>query len=314
MSRSRIFKSTTSDPQAVEIWNAQLRQFESRRAALEGQRIVIREKISQLEHQIVGAQAQVKSYQGQRASVVEEMESLAPLVKQGLIARPRYLQLERSAIALEGQVADAIASIARSRQAIAEQQQQMAQLDNDRTSEITRDLRDTQAKLLEVVPRMMNAQAILGRMEIRAPNSGRVVGLTVFTVGAVIAKGEKIMEVVPDQDSLVIEAQIAVENISDVRPNARAEIHLTAYQQRIVPVVRGEVLQISADRLTDNRTGQAYYIALVRVDETELAALPNVHLYPGMPATVMIPTVERTAFDYLVGPLVMSFNHSFRQR
>ena len=181
-------------------------------------------------------------------------------------------------------------------------------------SEITRDLRDTQAKLLEVVPRMMNAQAILGRMEIRAPNSGRVVGLTVFTVGAVIAKGEKIMEVVPDQDSLVIEAQIAVENISDVRPNARAEIHLTAYQQRIVPVVRGEVLQISADRLTDNRTGQAYYIVLVRVDEDELAALPNVQLYPGMPATVMIPTVERTAFYYLVGPLVMSFNHSFRQR
>ena len=309
-----IFKSTGSDPQAVEIWNAQLRQFDSRRAALEGQRIVIREKIAQLEHQIVGAQGQVKSYQGQRASVVEEMESLAPLVKQGLIARPRYLQLERSAIALEGQVADTIASIARSRQAIAEQQQQIAQLDNDRMSEITRDLRDTQAKLLEVVPRMMNAQAILGRMEIRAPNSGRVVGLTVFTVGAVIAKGEKIMEVVPDQDSLVIEAQIAVENISDVRPNARAEIHLTAYQQRIVPVVRGEVLQISADRLTDNRTGQAYYIVLVRVDEDELAALPNVQLYPGMPATVMIPTVERTAFYYLVGPLVMSFNHSFRQR
>jgi membrane fusion protein, type I secretion system len=307
-----IFKSASGD--VIEIWNAQLRQFESRRAALAGLRIVIKEKIAQLEHQIAGAQGQVKSYQAQRLSVIEEMESLAPLVKQGLIARPRYLTLERSAIALEGQVADTIASIARSRQAIAEQQQQMAQLDNDRMTEVTRDLRDTQAKLLEVVPRMLNAQTILGRLEIRAPHSGRVVGLTVFTVGAVIAKGEKILEVVPDQDSLIIEAQIAVENISDVRPNARAEIHLTAYQQRIVPVVRGEVLQISADRITDTRTGQAYYVALVRVDESELAALPNVQLYPGMPATVMIPTVERTAFDYLVGPLVMSFNHSFRQR
>jgi epimerase transport system membrane fusion protein len=306
------FKSAGGD--VIEIWNAQLRQFESRRAALEGQRLVIKEKIAQLEHQIVGGQAQVKSYQAQRTSVVDEMESLAPLVKQGLIARPRYLQLERSGIALEGQIADAIASIARSRQAIAEQQQQIAQLVNDRMTEVTRDLRDTQAKLLEVIPRMMNAQAILGRLEIRAPNSGRVVGLTVFTVGAVVAKGEKIMEVVPDQDSLVIEAQIAVENISDVRPNARAEIHLTAYQQRIVPVVHGVVLQISADRLTEQRTGQAYYTALVSVDETELAALPNVHLYPGMPATVMIPTVERTAFYYLVGPLVMSFNQSFRQR
>lgn len=307
-----VFRSASGD--VIEIWNAQLRQFDSRRAALEGQRLVIKEKIAQLEHQIAGAQGQVKSYQAQRTSVIEEMESLAPLVKQGLIARPRYLQLERSAIALEGQVADTLASIARSRQAIAEQQQQMAQLDNDRMNEVTRDLRDTQAKLLEVLPRMLNAQSILSRLDIRAPNSGRVVGLTVFTVGAVIGKGEKIMEVVPDQDSLIIEAQVAVESISDVRPNARAEVHLTAYQQRIVPVVRGEVLQISADRLTDQRTGQSYYIALVRVDESELAALPNVQLYPGMPATVMIPTVERTAFDYLVGPLVMSFNHSFRQR
>ena len=98
--------------------------FESRRAALEGQRNLIKEKIAQLEHQIVRGPGQAKSYRDQRASVIEEMESLAQLVKQGLVARPRYLQLERSAIALEGQLADTIASIARSRQAIAEQQQQ----------------------------------------------------------------------------------------------------------------------------------------------------------------------------------------------
>jgi HlyD family type I secretion membrane fusion protein len=291
-----------------------LRQFESRRAAIEGQRSVLREKIAQLEHQIVGGQAQVKSFQAQLVSVRNEMESLAPLVKQGLIARPRFLQLERTAASLEGQSADMDANIAKARQAIAEQQQQIAQLDNDRLAEVTRDLRDTQAKLLEVIPRMTNAQVVLGRTEIRSPYAGRVVGLTVFSVGAVIGRGEKILDVVPDRDSLVIEAQIAVESISDVKPHARAEIHLTAYQQRIVPVVPGEVIQVSADRLTDSRTGQSYYTALVRVDEAELAKIPNVKLYPGMPATVMIPTVERTAFIYLVGPLIMSFNQAFRQR
>jgi epimerase transport system membrane fusion protein len=224
------------------------------------------------------------------------------------------LQLERSAAGLEGQAADTLANIAKSRQAIAEQMQQMAQVDNDRMTEVTRDLRDTQAKILEVLPRSMNAQAVLGRMDIRSPYAGRVVALNVFSVGGVIGRGDKIMDVVPDQDSLIVEAQVGVDDISDVHPNARAEVHLTAYKQRIVPIIHGDVIQISADRLTDNRTGNPYYTALVRIDEAELAELPNIQLYPGMPATVMIPTVERTAFQYIVGPLVMSFNQAFRQR
>ena len=231
------------------------------------------------------------------------MESIAPLVKQGLIARPRYLQLERSGAGLEGQAADAMANIAKARQAIAEQMQQMAQLDNDRMTEVARDLRDTQAKLLEVIPRLMNAKAVLGRMEIRSPYAGQVVGLSVFSVGGVIGRGDKILDVVPDRDSLIIEAQINVDDISDVHPDMRADVHLTAYKARITPVVRGKLTQVSADRLTENRTGTFYYTALVQVDQNELADLPNVKLYPGMPANVMFPTIERTAFDYLVGPL-----------
>ena len=242
------------------------------------------------------------------------MESIAPLVSQGLIARPRFLQLERSAAQLEGQGADTLANIAKLRQAIAEQNQQSAQLDNDRMTDITKDLRDTQAKLLDVIPRLMNAQAVLNRIQIRSPYTGRVVALNMFSVGGVIARGEKILDVVPDQDSLVIEAQIGVDDISDVHPNARAEVHLTAYKQRIIPIVHGDVIQVSADRLTDPKSGNPYYTALVRVDEQELAGLPNVQLYPGMPAQVMIPTTERTAFQYIVGPLVMSFNQAFRQK
>jgi epimerase transport system membrane fusion protein len=242
------------------------------------------------------------------------MESIQPLVAQGLIARPRFLQLERSSAALEGQAADTLANIAKLRQAIAEQTQQVSQLDNDRMAEITKELRDTQARLLEVIPRLINAQAVLNRANIRSPYAGRVVGLTVFSVGGVIGRGEKILDVVPDKDSLVVEAQIGVDDISDVHPNARAEVHLTAYKQRIIPIVHGDVIQVSADRLTDQRTGNPYYTALVKVDESQLAALPNVQLYPGMPAQVMIPTTERTAFQYIMGPLVMSFNQAFRQK
>jgi HlyD family type I secretion membrane fusion protein len=304
----------TQDSYFKSVWNGQVNQFESRRAALEGQRSVIREKINQLGSQIVGAEAQVKAFTDQISSVRAEAKDIAPLVARGLIARPRILQLERTAFGLEGQIADAQANIAKARQAIAEQQQQIAQLDNDRMADVAKDLRDTQAKMLEVLPKAMNAKAVLGRMEIRSPYAGRVVALTVFSVGGVIQRGEKILDIVPDQDLLTIEAQIAVEDISDIRPNMRAEVHLTAYKQRIVPIIHGDVIQVSADRLTDPKTNNPYYVAFVRVDEAELAALPNIKLYPGMPATVMIPTIQRTAFDYIVGPLVMSFNHAFRQK
>jgi HlyD family type I secretion membrane fusion protein len=299
---------------ASSIWNNQVRQFESRRVALEGQRNIIKEKISQLEHQIVGGEAQVRALNAQLDSVREEMKSIAPLVDKGLIARPRYLQLDRAGAGLEGQSADAMANIAKARQAIAEQQQQMVQLDNDRMADVTKELRDVQAKLLEVIPRLANARAVLTRMEIRAPYAGRVVGLTVFSVGGVIQRGEKILDVVPEKDALVVETQVAVDDISEVRPKMRAEVHLTAYKQRITPIVHGTVLQVSADRLTENRTGTPYYTALLKLDEAELADMPNIQLYPGMPATVMVPTAERTAFEYLVGPLMMSFKHGFRQK
>ncbi|MGY4291826.1 HlyD family type I secretion membrane fusion protein [Bradyrhizobium sp. LM2.7] len=252
-------KARSEYPYFTSVWNGQLSQFESRRASLEGQGSVIREKINQLRSQIVGAEAQVKSFSDQISSVRNEAKEIAPLVERGLIARPRILQLERTAYGLEGQIADTNANIAKLRQAIAEQEQQISQLDNDRMTDVSKDLRDTQARLLEVIPKALSAKAIMGRMEIRAPYTGRVVGLNVFSVGGVIQRGDKILDIVPDEESLTIEAQVAVEDISDVHPNTRAEVHLTAYKQRIVPIIHGDVIQVSADRLTDPKTNSPYY-------------------------------------------------------
>ncbi len=303
-----------NDTEMKAVWTSQLQQFQSRRAALEGQRQVLNERINQLQAQIVGNEQEVASFNQQIESVRKELTDIMPLVEKGLITQPRRLQLERTAFGLEGQIASTTAEIARARQAIAEQRQQIAQLDNDRMAEVTKELRDTQAALLEVTPRVTNAQSSLSRMDIKSPYSGQIVGLNVFATGAVIRPGENLLDIVPDDDALTIEARVAVENISDVHPNAVAEVHLTAYTQRITPMVHGEVIQVSADRLTDERTGVPYYTALVRINRDELAALPGVKLYPGMPAQVMIPTVERTALDYLIGPLTQSFNTAFRQR
>lgn len=296
------------------IWEAESREFESRRAASEGQRQVIREKIHQLEEQISGNENQIAAYRQEIASVHQELASISPLVQQGLLAQSRRTELERTGYGLEGQIAETAATMATARKEIAEQTEQITQVDNQRMSDISKDLQDTQAHLLDVTPRLANAKAVLYRTNIRSPYTGTVVDLKVFGVGAVIAKGETILDIVPDDNGLTIDARIAVEDISDVHPGMRADVRLTAYKQRITPVVHGTVTEVSADRLTDERTGAPYYTALIQVDQKELDELPNVSLYPGMPASVQIPTVERTAFDYLVGPLTASFSTAFRQK
>ena len=302
------------DSYARSIWAGQVKQFETRREALDGQRKVIIEKIHQLQSQIDGAEAQAKALGDQSESVRAEADSVAPLVDKMLLPRPRLLQLQRTAFSLDGQIADAQANVAKFRQAIAEQELQIAQLTNDRMAEVTKDLREIQGRLAEVLPKRTNAEATLARMEIRSPYAGRVVGLNMFSIGGVIQRGEKILDIVPDDDALTVEVQVAVEDIGDVHPDMRAELHLTAYKQRIVPSIHGDVVHVSADRLSDPKTNNSYFLATIRPDFVELAALPNVRLYPGMPATVMIPTQSRTAFDYIVGPLAESFRKAFRQK
>jgi epimerase transport system membrane fusion protein len=304
----------STEPYVRTAIQAQQHEFESRRIALNGEEQILVYRISQLKEQITGNEAQEKAFGDQLASVFGEKESLADLVKQGLVTKPRILQLERTVAGLQGQVAEIRAATAAALQSIGEYSQQIAQVRKARTAEITKELSETQAKLLDVIPRLHNATVSLGRTEIRSPYAGEVVGLSVFSVGGVIGRGEKILDVVPDHTSLVVEAKVRVEDISDLRPGMAAEVHFTSYKQRTIPLIHGTVAQVSADRLTDERTGVSYYVVAVDVNKDDLAASPEIKLYPGMPATVMITTHERTALDYLVGPLVQSFDRAFREK
>jgi len=314
MARPADLAASRDGSSVASIWAGQVRQFESRRTVRDGQRKVVGEKIRQLESQIEGGEAQVRAYGAQIESVRNEAESVAPLVEKMLLPRPRLLQLQRTAFGLEGQIAEAQANIARFRQAISEQHLQIAQFGNDHMAEAAKELRDIQARLAEVLPKRTSAASVLRRMEIRAPYAGRVVGLTVFSVGGVIQRGEKILDIVPGEDNLTVEVQVAVEDIGDVRPGSRAEVQLPAFKQRTLPALNGEVIQVSADRLSDPKTGAPYFVATVRPDYAQLAALPGIQLYAGMPAVALIATDSRTALDYLIGPLTSSFDRAFRQK
>ncbi len=184
----------------------------------------------------------------------------------------------------------------------------------DRLSEVADQLRDTQTKLLDVAPRLRAARDTLAHTELKAPRAGYVVGLTAFTVGGVIAKGDHVLDVVPVESPLVVEGQVKPEEIEGLQPGLRAEVQLTAYKQRIVPKIHGTVSKVSADRLTDPHNGTSYYQIQVALDADELAALPGVRLTPGMPAQILVPTKERTALDYLLAPLTAGFNHALREK
>lgn len=302
------------DPAASAALADQEREFGSRLDMLAGRRAVLENRISQYQAQLAGLEAQKAPLNEQLVSVTAERKSLEELLSKGLTTRARVLDLERRESALGAQLADIDANINVATQAAAGLRNEISQLTTDRSAEVSAELRDVRAKLAELAPRIGAAQQALERSEIRSPYAGTVVDLAVFSVGGVIGRGERLMDIVPDDTSLDVEARIRVEDIADIRPGMRAEVHFTSYKQRVTPLIHGTVSEVSADRLTDARTQVPYYVALVDVDEEELGASPEIELYPGMPATVMITTQERTALEYLLGPLTATMDSAFKQR
>ena len=292
----------------------QIADLESQRASMAGATKILQKRIAELEEQIEGKEARVESYRAQLKSTVDEKAGLNKLLKAGLTTRTRILELDRSASDLQGVIDQALGEIAGNRQNKAELESQIAQLTNERRAKLSAMLIDTQSNLADLVPKMFAAQATVDRTEVRAPYDGQVMDLTVFSTGAVVTPGQTILDIVPARNSLIVQAQVRVEDISSLRADMTAEIRFTSYKQRTTPVIHGRVTRISADRVTDAKTGFPYYVADIAVDQQELAAAPQIQLYPGMPAQVMIVTEERTALDYIVGPLTASLHTAFRQK
>lgn len=303
-----------SEPEVAAVMRGETALFNSRRATLQGQIELTRRRISQTREQITGLRGQNAAQQRQLESTREELRGLRDLFSRGYVPRQRMMELDRQAAALEGQAADSAAQIVRLGQQVEELNLQITQIQTDRMQQVDNDVRDVHARLLEALPKLQAARDVLERGEIRAPYSGKIVGLNVFGKGSVIGRGEKLLDIVPDTGELVVEANLGVDDIKDVRPGMRAEVRLTAYKQRTVPIVFGEVTHVSADRLTDSKTGTPYYLVQIKLDENDLKRYGGIKLIPGMAAEVAIPTGKRTALDYLIRPLTDSLNRSFRER
>lgn len=302
------------EPRIATLLANQEQIFATRRQSYEGQREILAKRIEQLRSQIEGFRAQIAAAERQLALIGKEQRTVADLVAKGLERQPRLLDLQRRAAALEGAKAESAAEIARAEQAIGETELRILALDDEQSEKVAGELEKAQAALARMEEELTAAGDVLRRRVIEAPLAGTVVNLHFVTPGGVITPGTPILDIVPAEDRLLIEAQLNPLDIDVVQPGLLTEVRLTAYKQRLTPVLDGRLVQVSADRFVDERTGMAYYKALVEVPASELARAGDVALYPGMPTEVMIKTGEHTFLEYLLQPIRDSFARAFTEQ
>lgn len=300
-------------PRVATLLANQEEIFATRRQSYAGQRDILQKRIEQLGSQIAGLEAQIVSAERQLELIASEQKTVEDLVRKGLERQPRLLDLQRRAAALEGSRAESRAEIARAEQTIGETELRILALDDEQSEKVAAELEKAQAELARTEEELIAAEDVLRRRVIAAPFAGTVVDLKFFTPGGVISPGAPILDIVPTDDRLLIEAQLSPLDIDVVHPGLPAEIRLTAYRQRNTPSLYGHLLQVSADRFVDERSGAPYYKALVEVPASELARAGDVGLYSGMPTEVMIKTGERTFLDYMMQPVRDSFARAFNE-
>lgn len=293
---------------------AETRLFELRQQARSGQKAQLKERSTQLEEEIKGYLGQLDAKQKEVDLIHQELEGVHSLWQKNLVPITRVTSLERDAARLEGERSQLGGMIAQSKGKIAEIALQIIQVDQDLRSEVGKDLIDTRSKLSELAERKTAAVDQLNRIDIRAPQSGRVHELSVHTVGGVIAPGEQIMLIVPDADALAVEVKITPRDIGQVYVGQTATMRFAAFDQKTTPEIEGQVSVVSADITEEQRTGTSYYTARVSLKPEELAKLSASKLVPGMPVEVFIKTQRRSALSYLIKPLEDQAERAFRER
>ncbi len=305
-------RANQDDSRVAEAMQGETGIFEARRTALAGQEAILKQKIEQLKEEIIGLNAQQKSGKRQLALIREEIKDQEQLKEKGHARKPRILALKRHAAELQGRRGEFLARIARAKQSIAEAKLAILDLNNRHLSQVVAELRQAESQVAELAERIRASTDILERTEIRAPQNGVVADLQIHTPGGVIAPGEDILDLVPENDDLIVEAQVRPEDIDVVHLGLLAQVQLTAFNRRTTPAVDGKLIYLAADRSVDQKSGLAYYKALIEVDPKSLAELDHVKLYPGMPATAFIATGSRVAIDYFIAPVTDSLNKVFR--
>ncbi len=308
-----IEKRVSVSPELAKVVEDQQIQFRERRASLNGQEGLYQSKITQLATEKEGIAVEKMSVEKQVAFINEELVGLRELREKNLIPISRALAMERERTRLEGIIGRSVADTAKADNGISEARLQISQLRQKFQEEVSAQLLETRQKINDLREKASVANDILSRQDILAPKSGTIQNLKVFTLGQVVRPGEPMMEIVPDDEKLVIHAQLPTTEIEHVREGMTAEIRFPAFHSRRIPVILGSLDRVSKDRLVDEASKQPYFLGIVSLDKVQVPEEYRGKVMAGMPAEIIIPTGERTAFSYMISPLTDSLRRSFRE-
>lgn len=306
--------SRSADPAVAAMMRDQEFLFNSRLQLFQSQSSVLQQRFEQIQNQIQGAQAQLDSIEEQRKLTLEEMAGYETLYEKGFAPKQLILRYKRQVSDLGGRKGSLLADIARLRQQTGETKMQLASLRDQRQSQAAEQLRDTQSKVADVLPRLTAARSTLDGTVVRAPTDGYVFNLTQFTVGGVAGAGELLMDIVPSNSPLMVSASVKPQDIEQVRVGMDAQVRLIESNPRGGKPLPAKVMLVSADRVTNDKTGAAFYRVGLRIDPKDLRELERKSkITPGMAAAAMIVTGKRTVMGYLVQPITDTLRHALRE-
>ena len=308
LSRERIdfseeLLARRDEPRIATLLAVQEDLFEVRRNEYQGEVEILRHRIQQLEEQVRGLEASQGARQREQALIEEDLENLEALREQQLVDESLLIARQREYEQGLGALGNNAADIAATRVAIGETRQQILQLQNTLRTKVSDQLIAAQQELLETRERIVAVRDMLRRTRIRAPQDGKVIGLTAHTLGGVVQPGNPIMNIVPSQDRLMVEGRVRPTDIDNVFPGQEARLRFDAFSWRTTPELTGKVERVSPDAFQNRETGESYYVARILAPEEELAKLGDVEVEPGMPVSIMFTGGARTAMQYLTAPL-----------
>jgi HlyD family type I secretion membrane fusion protein len=316
-------KADVNDPELQAILKRQQIELTARIAKKNAEEEVLRKEISALGEGIIGYQSQIKSTEDRLKLFGEELKDKHALLAKQLIPRSSVYAVQRAEAGLSGQLGELLGKVSDSRERVARAEQQIVSLQSTSAQKAIEELREAESELDDISEQIRAATDVVDRIDVKAPVRGIVVKLNSHTQGGVVASGAILVELLPVNDALVIEARINPNDVVHVTEGQSALVRIAALNQRLTPMLEGTVTYLSADTIAEQNKGDAAtadpnqrnsFLVRVKLDEKDvLSKVPDFKATPGMPADLFIQTAERTFLDYIMRPITDSFSRAFRE-
>lgn len=311
---SEILKEkTNNNSELQEFYDNELNLFKTRQEQFTAEKNVLDQRIIQAQEEIKGLELQTIALTEQITLLNKDLSQENELLKDGYSTLSAINKVKQKIALVEGEKGENFSNIAKARLKLKESQLEKTNFKVNHLSEINEELQNTLVKKSTLDEKITSTKSILDRHIITAPQTGKITNLALQTIGGIIAPREVIMEIVPQNDALIIKAKIHPKDIDIVYEGLPAQIKLTSFNLRNLPIIHGKVTSISADKITDVNTNESYYLADITIDDFQLPKNIDAKIYPGMPADILIVTGHRTFFSYLFEPLTNTIRHSFRE-